>query len=261
MSHKLTPHTKVKSNTSIKVCVVETSSSKWAQRKALSRLENHFHSLSQHRKNRFELREAGDVLLQQFRVSPVLCRSSEPSGPGSPQLICTCSSPSPPAPWLRPTFPPCPHILLCWNCSIRLPLPPLRMLKALQKKRNLWETFNLVNLLGGVGHALPTEVCAVPPGTPCTFPQSCCFIHTQLSSLPCHTCQNSSPAETSYHLVINNTSFSSCPSKNPTPSSALGIHCRTLSSSPQYSQPSEKPSVLPKSQHRIFLEKNHRWHQ
>lgn len=26
-----------------------------------------------HRKNRFELREVGDVLLQQFRVSPVLC--------------------------------------------------------------------------------------------------------------------------------------------------------------------------------------------
>lgn len=62
MPHKLTPHTKVKSNTSIKICVVEISSSKWAQMKALSRLENHFNSLSEQRKNRLEWREVGGVL-------------------------------------------------------------------------------------------------------------------------------------------------------------------------------------------------------
>lgn len=53
MPHKLTPHTKEKSSTLIKVCVVEVSSSRLAQRKVLSRLWKSF-SLSPHGQNVFE---------------------------------------------------------------------------------------------------------------------------------------------------------------------------------------------------------------
>lgn len=87
--HKLTPHTKEKSSTLIKVCVVEVSSSRLAQRKVLSRLWKSF-SLPPHGQNVFETGLLGDnVLLQWLRTPSALGRSSEPLSLASPWLLHT----------------------------------------------------------------------------------------------------------------------------------------------------------------------------
>lgn len=99
MSHKLVPHTKLKSNTSIKVRLEAISSSQRAQRKALSRLAKSF---SQHRKISFEMRAGGDVLPWHFGVSPALCRGPEPSG------LAPLDVPAPRAHPALPPLSPCP---------------------------------------------------------------------------------------------------------------------------------------------------------
>lgn len=83
------------------------SSSRWAQRKALSRLAKSF---PQHRKISFEMREGGDVLLWQFGVSPALRRGPEPS------RLLPLGVPTPRAHPALPASSPCP-------CPSKTPAP------------------------------------------------------------------------------------------------------------------------------------------
>lgn len=137
----------------------------------------------------------GDVLLQQFRVSPVLCRSTEPSGPGCPQFLSFSS------------LPPCPAVLELLHHAL---LPPLMMPQAL-----LRSTFNsFISLRSGLH----------------PFPQRCSYLDPHPALLP----SLPQVSETPNHLVINNTAFNNtafgpCPSKNPTPSAALKIPCKRFS--------------------------------
>lgn len=161
-----------------------------------------------------------------------------------------------------------PGLLLSFSCSLaEATLPPLSSCPAVLKlphqalpptddaqspaEQHLRERslISLISLVGsGVTVVLLAEVWAVSPGTPCTFPHSCLHSHpAPLPALPHVSEHAETTKDLTDYLVINNTSFSPCPSKNPTPFSALDRRylADALSAPPQYSQLSEKPSVLP----------------
>lgn len=136
-------------------------------------------------------------------------------------LLALAALSSSPSPWLSQPSP--------TSCCAETAAPgsPPTTGDAPSPAEELRNTFHFPYHLGGVRHAraLLTEVWAVSPGTPCTFPHRCSCLHSHPALLP------SLPhmPETPNHLVINNTAFSPCPSKNPTPSAALKIPCRSFS--------------------------------
>lgn len=194
MSHKLTPHTKLKSNTSINVCVVEIPSSKWSSKESTLKTWKSFS---------FFISSTERADLSWGRLEMCCSSSSECpqcfADPGSLAhlhlLLSLCSSP-----WLWPSFPlfPCPAVLtlLCQT------VPPTTDHAQSPAEEQLWERA----LIWLIPRALLAQLWAVSPGTPCTFPQGFCFIHTQLSSPPLQvsepiTCRDHSARGDKLHIL------------------------------------------------------------